>query len=184
MAAPRQTKAAGRQRVASDLLKTCKVSRRHRSTRPRPHSAVAAPRPVDFRDRRAVRQLYEPRVCEVVKEQTGASRVLFMSHAFRTDGAFAQFAHTDYSPDFEPLLRRMLVGRHGLSEADATSCGMVAAGLWTPVGHPAYLDPLALLQRATSPCAAPRSSSIEPERSHLVFDSLPSLPSNLSELQL
>ena len=110
---------------------------------------VPAPEAVDFRDRHAVQELYEPRVCEAVKRQTGASRVLFMSHAFRSNGAFAQFAHTDYGPDFEPLLRRMLVGRYGVSEADAASCGMVAAGLWTPVGHPAFLDPLALLDASS-----------------------------------
>ena len=35
--------------------------------------------------------------------------------------AFAQFAHTDYGPGFEPLLRRMVVGRYFVRYGDEGS---------------------------------------------------------------
>lgn len=69
---------------------------------------ITAPTPVnDFKNRESVREEYQPRVIEAVRAQTGASHVIFMSHLFRFEGAYARFAHTDYSAHFEPLLRRM-----------------------------------------------------------------------------
>ena len=107
---------------------------------------IEAPTPVnDFRDRGQVRHEYQPRVIDAVKAQTGCSQVIFMSHLFRFEGAYARFAHTAYSSHFEPLLRRMLVGREGMSEDAANSCGLCTAGLWSAVEYPAYREPLALL---------------------------------------
>ena len=115
---------------------------------------VGAPEPVaDFHDRTGVRREYLPRVLALMKASTGASHAFLMGHQVRSEetgrgtssSSYARFAHSDYGPDFEPLLRRLLVARHGFSEADALGCGMCCAGLWTPIERPAYKDPLCLL---------------------------------------
>ena len=115
---------------------------------------VSAPTPIgDFHDREQIRRDYMPRVLDLIKAETRAICAFPIGQQVRTEetgrgtssSSYARFAHSDYGPEFEPLLRRLLVTRYGFGEAEARSCGMACLGFWTPIDHPAYKDPLCLL---------------------------------------
>lgn len=115
---------------------------------------VPAPAPVDdFHDRARVRRDYAPRLFDLVKETTGASRVFLVGQQVRSEhtgrgtssGSYARFAHSDYGPEFEAPLRRLMASRDWMTEEEAMSCGICCAGFWVPIERPAYKDPLCLL---------------------------------------
>lgn len=116
---------------------------------------IPGPAPeTNFRDKSSVMTDYIPRALEAVRQKTGAKRAVFMSHALRTEEkpgaakgnlAYADFAHIDFGLGFEPLFRRMLVGREGWSEEEAQGCELMVVTLWQPFDHPAYKDPFCLL---------------------------------------
>lgn len=68
-----------------------------------------------------------------------------MSYARRYGMNFVRYGHSDFGPGYEPFFRRMLVHRYGVPEEQAQRCGLAVANLWAPLDHPAYRDPLCLL---------------------------------------
>lgn len=115
---------------------------------------VAAPLPIDnFHSRQEVRSEYGPRIFELARTTTGASRAFLIGQQVRTEqtgrgmssDSYARFAHSDYGPEFEPLFRRLLSDRYGFSKNEASHCGLCLAGFWAPIDRPAYKDPLCLL---------------------------------------
>lgn len=107
----------------------------------------------NFHDPKVVKSEFEPRLLELAKRTTGATRAWMVGHQIRTEitgfgtssASYARFAHSDYGPEYEPLFRRLLVGRFGFSEEEAQNCGLCCANYWAPIERPAYRDPLCLL---------------------------------------
>lgn len=118
---------------------------------------VAAPTPItDFKDKKLIQSEYYSRVAEVVKAQVpNLTNAFPMSHIVRTEdpanltAAYAKFAHSDFGPAFEPIFRRMLTTRFGVPEREAQECGLCALNLWAPFDHPAYKDPLCMLDASS-----------------------------------
>lgn len=117
-------------------------------------TAVAAPEPVaDFTDRGLLAQDYVPRALDVVTQAIGATRAYSVGFQIRTEetgrgtsqASYARFAHSDYGPEYEPQLRRVLAHRFGVPDEEAETCGLCLVGLWAPIDRPAYQDPLCLL---------------------------------------
>ena len=115
---------------------------------------VAAPTPVgDFQDRDTVRRDYAPELFDLVKRTTGASQAFLIGQQVRsektgrgtTSGSYARFAHSDYGPEFEPHLRRLIASRGWLAEGEARTRDICCVGFWAPIDRPAYRDPLCLL---------------------------------------
>lgn len=104
---------------------------------------LKAPEPVDFLKKESVEEIYYPKVLDLVKQITGASRAFMISHLVRTENpvslteGYARFAHTDSSPAMVPGLRRKLV-RNGMSELEAQSCGLCYCNFWVPIDRPAF----------------------------------------------
>lgn len=100
-------------------------------------TVARAPAPVaDFQDRDLRVRQYLPRALDLVKETTGARHAFLIGQQIRTEAtargtsqsSYARFAHSDYGPEYEPQLRRVLAARYGISEAEARSCGLCCAG--------------------------------------------------------
>ena len=115
---------------------------------------VPAAMPIaDFHNRAAVRNEYGPRLSEIVEATTGANRAFLVGQQVRTEqtgrgissASYARFAHSDYGPEYEPIFRRLLSSRYGLSKDEAENCGICLVGYWAPIERPAYRDPLCLL---------------------------------------
>lgn len=113
------------------------------------------PPPVDFTDEKKVEQEYYPKVFEMVKSMTGAKSGCMMGHLLRTEkskttGAYARFCHCDAGPDSPDVLwRRILVKRGGLPEEEVRDCDIEMVNVWHPFDHPAYKNPLCLLDATT-----------------------------------
>lgn len=121
-------------------------------------TTAEAPEPAtDFKDRRLLEQDYVPRVLELVRQTFDASRAFSIGFQIRTEAtgrgtsqaSYARFAHSDYGPESEPQLRRILFNRYGLTEAEAQTCELCCVGFWAPIDRPAYQDPLCLLDAAS-----------------------------------
>lgn len=113
----------------------------------------------NWRDTKAVMGDYYPRIIELVRRLTGATRGFPMAKSggflFRTEKplssleAYSRFAHTDVGPDNVPSWRRMLVKR-GVPEEEAETCDLCMFNVWHPVDRPAFRDPLCLLDAQTA----------------------------------
>lgn len=125
---------------------------------------LLAPEPIaDFYDRNLVRRVYLPRLEALVRTHTGASRVVLIGQQVRDErtgrgtssASYARFVHSDYGPEFEAPLRRVLRARCGLDARTAGECGLAVLGFWAPIDRPAYRDPLALLDHASLEAGRP-----------------------------
>lgn len=121
-------------------------------------TTAEAPEPAaDFSDRRMLAKHYVPRVLELVRQTFKASRAFSAGFQTRTEAtgrgtsqaSYARFAHSDYGPESEPQLRRILSHRYGLSETEAQTRELCCVGFWAPIDRPAYQDPLCLLDAAS-----------------------------------
>ncbi len=119
------------------------IELRHRPT------AVA-----DLYDDAAVERNYYPEIEALVREATGASRVIIFDHTRRTDagrqGAAkrpASRAHNDYTEWSGPQRVRDLLG-----EGEAQALGdrpVVQVNVWRPIHGPVLRSPLAVLDAAS-----------------------------------
>ena len=117
-----------------------------------------APEPVaDFTDRKLLAETYVPRVLELVKQTLGVSYAFSSGFQIRTEtsgrgtgqDSYARFAHSDYGPEYETQIRRVLAHRFDVPEDEAQTRGLCCVGFWAPIDRPAYLDPLCLLDAAS-----------------------------------
>lgn len=110
----------------------------------------------DFTDKKAVKAEYFPKLLEIVKKHTGATRGFMMSYEYRTENpvtnamAYAGFAHTDAGPGQVAHFRRSLL-RLGVPEEEAESCDLGMFNLWHPYDRPAFKNPLCLLDASSCP---------------------------------
>jgi len=139
-------------------------------------TAAVAPEPAaDFADRRLLAAEYVPRVLDLVQETLGASRTFSIGFQIRTEStgrgtsqaSYARFAHSDYGPDYEAQFRDVLAHRFDVPDAEAESCGLCCVGFWAPINHPAYQDPLCLLDVASTD-----PSNLEGESIRLLYSGL------------
>ena len=65
------------------------------------------------------------------------------------DGYVLGFPHADYGPDNEAQFRQVLMGRFGVAEEEAMTCGLCLVNLWAPVNRTAFKNPLAYLDCST-----------------------------------
>ena len=112
----------------------------------------------DFEDEAEVERVYYPEMERLVKEATGASRVLVFDHTLRVDGgrheeqaafrAPVRRAHNDYTARSGPQRVRDLLPE----EAEALLEGRVAVvNVWRPIRGPVETAPLALSDAASVP---------------------------------
>lgn len=111
----------------------------------------------DFYDADEVRRVYYPEVERLVKEKTGATRVIVFDHNVRNGSKEAReklsvrepvkFAHNDYTIKSAPQRVRELVGE---AEADELLKHRYAfINVWRPVRGPIEEDPLAVCDGQT-----------------------------------
>lgn len=117
---------------------------------------VPAPPPVDFLDEELVRQSYYPQLLELAKKHTGSKDAFMMNFLTRSENpessiiSYARFAHTDGGPPCVDGYRRALRFR-GVPEEEARTCDICMYGIWHPRDHPAFRDPLCLLDASSMP---------------------------------
>jgi len=124
---------------------------------------VTPPPPVDFMDRRLVKEEYYPKLAEMVRRITGA-KAGFAYQYLNRDGSirtfpyakddafgslFSRFCHSDYGPGSPAMMRRKLVEDFDVPEEEAGSCDLLIANVWLPRDRPAYTDPLCLLDASS-----------------------------------
>lgn len=112
---------------------------------PPPHAAD-----LDFTDNKVTEGEYGPQVVELAKRMTGADKGFLYQYLVRgkDDGALdfhVHYAHSDYSPQSIPTLRKDLVERFGLPAEEAKDCDLCMLNMWHPRTWPAWTEPLALL---------------------------------------
>jgi len=111
-------------------------------------------------DFRRVNKEFAPKVLETVRKAARAKRAFWLSHMRRgepsvrkvgivADGYVLGFPHSDYGPDNEAQFRKVMVGRYGVDEEEAQTCGLCLVNLWAPVNRTAYKNPLAYLDCTT-----------------------------------
>jgi hypothetical protein len=105
----------------------------------------------DFYDESQIRNVYYPEMIELVKQQSGAARVVVFDHTLRTgdeaDRASrrirepVQSVHNDYTEWSAPQRVRDIMG----ADADALLARRFAViQVWRPINKPVERDPLAL----------------------------------------
>ena len=107
--------------------------------------------------RKRVNREFAPKVLEVCRKTSGASKAFWMSSQRRAEAAVNDvsegyatgFAHADYGPENEEQFRTVLEHRYGMSHEEAQSCGICLVNMWCPVERPAYKNPLALMDCST-----------------------------------
>merc|ERR550514_828185 len=113
------------------------------------------PPPIDFFDEKKVKGDYLPKLINLAKKHTGAQEGFYIGHLTRVGGfnggggGYSRFAHTDAGPNTPPLWRKALVERWGKTPEEAKSCEILMVNIWHPMDHPAYRDPLCLLDVST-----------------------------------
>ncbi|GGX77189.1 methyltransferase [Litchfieldella qijiaojingensis] len=107
----------------------------------------------DLHDDKAVKRDYYPEVEALIKEATGAQRVVIFDHTRRTDAPErsirgpASRVHNDYTERSGPQRIRDVLGE---AEAEAVKDIPVAQiNLWRPIRGPVKRSPLALLNAAS-----------------------------------
>jgi len=116
---------------------------------------ITPPEPVDFNDEKVVVEEYYPKLKEIVKETTGCLNVHINSHLIRMPDPPmifqnpSKFAHCDASKHGPPSWHKFLVKKYGYTEAESQAVDVCMVNVWHPRDHPAYKDPLCLLDGFT-----------------------------------
>lgn len=115
---------------------------------------VKAPPPMDFKNRKLLLEEYYPKMAHLAKQHTGATEAYVWTHLLRdetskTGNSYSRFAHSDAGAESPAMFRLLLQGKFGLKKEDAENCEIMMVNIWHPRDHPAYRDPLCLLD-ATS----------------------------------
>ena len=63
--------------------------------------------------------------------------------------AYANYSHADFCAKALPKWRQELVSRFGASAEEAEECDLCMLNVWHPWGHPAFKDPLCLLDASS-----------------------------------
>ncbi|MCB1744396.1 MAG: hypothetical protein KDK91_28770, partial [Gammaproteobacteria bacterium] len=116
-------------------------------------------RPVveDFFDDAAVTRDYHPQMQAIVRELTGASRVLVYNHLVRTENptdfndAYSRFVHCDYNVARIGEMSHELLERHGLSPQPHWRYAWY--NTWQPFDHQVQQNPLSVINAESLPLA-------------------------------
>lgn len=108
---------------------------------------------------------YFPKLAEKMKEITGAKHAFVFNTAARelpklekgqtnaaaklSLGKFAQYAHSDYGPESPATMRQMAELRWNVPHEEVESCWTCICNIWFPREHPAYKNPLAMLDASS-----------------------------------
>ncbi|WP_297797522.1 CmcJ/NvfI family oxidoreductase [uncultured Marinobacter sp.] len=133
----------------------------------------------DFYDNTSVEQEYYPEIEALVREATGASRVLIFDHTRRRDDGSgnaktpADRAHNDYTEWSAPERVRDLLGEE--EARHLRDVPFVQVNAWRPIRGPVRRSPLAVLDAATiDPEDLIATDMVYPERTgeiyHLAFN--------------
>lgn len=133
----------------------------------------------DFYDNTSVEQEYYPEVEALVREATGASRVLIFDHTRRRDDGSgssktpADRAHNDYTEWSAPQRVRDLLGEE--EARHLRDVPFVQINAWRPIRGPVRRSPLAVLDAATlDPADLIATDMVYPGRTgeiyHLAFN--------------
>lgn len=116
------------------------------------HRATAV---ADLYDEKAIRRDYYAEVEALIKQATGACRVVIFDHTHRVDGGHAQGGpkrpasrvHNDYTDASGPQRVRDVLGAEQATALADTAVAQI--NLWRPVRGPVLRSPLALLDAAS-----------------------------------
>lgn len=132
---------------------------------------------VDPKDRPKTRQTYLPELVELARRKAGAEKAYSFNYFYRDDargreyGAmYVRYAHSDYGPGSPETLRWMLTDHFKVPPEELENTELCVANVWHPLDHPAWNDPLCLLDAAS---LGPSGGYPVPERKiPLVIDSI------------
>jgi hypothetical protein len=114
----------------------------------------------DLYDDAAVADLYEPEIQALLKQVTGADRVVIFDHTRRSDAADgaanpdgsrgpASRVHVDYTVGSGPIRAADILGAEMVERTLAAGGRIVQVNVWRPIAGPVQRTPLALADAAS-----------------------------------
>ena len=109
----------------------------------------------NFRDDRAIREIYYPEIVALAMRTTGAREVIITQHVVRTEDtsdfnkAYARFVHCDYSLDDPRDLAGRALARRGLDRRGYAESEFAWFNSWQPFDHAVARNPLAVVDAST-----------------------------------